>query len=183
MRLVRGHSWPPSSHECVVDGRMPRHLLVVGREESVPEQQILLFFKKGPQFGSSSSRIWSRGICCQDRDCRCAETGPRARSGVRSRVAPRTDPSEGSIHRTGHDEEGADEVSRLEEGEKRLEELRAVQLTQPGPPPAPVPDASSEVARLKQMVTELHMCLAILQSFLHSVFGRGRITSRLQSRR
>ena len=39
--------WPKVNgklgHECVVDGRTPLHLLVVGREESVPEQQILRF--------------------------------------------------------------------------------------------------------------------------------------------
>ena len=46
-----------------------------------------------------------------------------------------------------YDEERAAEVSRLEESEKRLEELRAMQRAQPGPPPAPVTDASSEVAR------------------------------------
>ena len=36
------------------------------------------------------------------------------------------------------DEERAAEVSRLYESEKRLEELRAMQRAQPGPPPAPV---------------------------------------------
>ena len=52
----------------------------------------------------------------------------------------RTDPSEGSIHRKGpekrivlYDEERAAEVSRLEESEKRLEELRAMRRTARSP--------------------------------------------------
>ena len=54
-----------------------------------------------------------------------------------------------------NDEERAAEASRLEESEKRLVELRAMQRAQSGPPPPPGADASSEVARLQQMVMEL----------------------------
>ena len=53
-----------------------------------------------------------------------------------------------------YDEERAAEISRLEESEKRLEELRAMQRAQPLPS-TPVADASTEVARLQQMVMEL----------------------------
>ena len=42
-----------------------------------------------------------------------------------------------------YDEERAAEISRLEESEKRLEELRALQRAQPGLPSTPVADASS----------------------------------------
>ena len=54
-----------------------------------------------------------------------------------------------------YDEERAAEVSRLEESEKRLEELRAMQRAQPGLPSTPVADASTEVTRLQQMVMGL----------------------------
>ena len=42
----------------------------------------------------------------------------------------------------------------MEESQKRLAELRALQVTQPGPLPPPV-DANAEVSRLQQMVLDL----------------------------
>ena len=90
----------------------------------------------------------------------CAEKCTRAAFG-------RTDPSEGSIHRTvpeAHRPLRRGACSRNVEigGERKAEELRAMQRAQPIPS-TPVADASTEVARLQQMVMEL-------QKQLHSPF-------------
>ena len=52
------------------------------------------------------------------------------------------------------DLERAAEVQRMEESQKRLAELRALQVAHPGPLPPPV-DANAEVSRLQQMVLDL----------------------------
>ena len=68
-------------------------------------------------------------------------------------------PREGYIERAKKrikqfDLERAAEVQRMEESQKRLAELRALQVAQPGPLPPPV-DANAEVSRLQQMVLDL----------------------------
>ena len=201
-RLVRGHSWPTSTLRAVAEGEREIGRCasetaatsvwsMAGRpgtcwsleERSCPSSRFSVF-SKGPQFGSSSSRIGFRGICCQDRDCKCAETALRTRGGVRSRGSgcqgcrsagqkwPRLEQAIAAMgtsrqqrwtissqrcneHRSSlwthrsergkhspngpgreslFDEERAAEVSRLEESEKRLEELRAMQRAQPSLP-------------------------------------------------
>ena len=257
-----GHSWPTSTLRAVAKGEWEIGRFesettaasawsVAGRpstcwsleERSRCPSCRFSVFSKDPQFGSSSRRTRSRGFCCQDRDCKCAETGPRTRGGVRSRgsrcqgcrsagtkspgwrkpsqqwVTSRVQrwtfssrrwndrrkmqeqpldaqirAREAFIERARkrialYDEERAAEVSRLEQSEKRLQELRAMQRATARSPartsyrclPPRWPVSSRWWWNCRS--SWVNMWLAISKSFLHSVFGRGRITSRPQSRR
>ena len=137
-----------------------------------------------PKFGLDSGRVGARGYVRQDGDRSRSEAcqGGKASWRAENCQGPELDvliaaskkaqkesqefpleaqirAREGFVERVKKrieqfDLERAAEVQRLEESQKRLAELRALQVVQPGPLPPPV-DANAEVGRLQQMVLDL----------------------------
>ena len=158
-------------------------LAALGPEDSSAKTELEGALKRAKTQESTPTRV--------DPDARVGATRDRvarleqAISAMGNSQGPEMDVLVASLKKAQRDAPRADaEVWRLEESQKRLEELRAMVLVQPVAP-QPV-DASAEVSRLQQMVLDLQRLLQGLWhrwSSLHSEAERGRIAFPPRSRR